>query len=387
MTSISEQFSAVRQSQLEAQLDVLHKLTNRAIDSTEQLIALNLKTSRASVEQATGTVQQLLLHASDPRELFAIGTRVQGPWQHLFAYSRELMGIATGVRSVAWHTVSTPAIPAPLLQMPAPFANLMEQVAIATADSATVHGEIAAAAADTGAALAESVLDASVQAMPDATLRAAAQTADEAIEGAAEESAAAIDAQQGATTELAVETAGETTAAAAPQAHSQPDAQPDAQPDSQPDPQPDSRPAEPQPDVTPGAGESNVETPGESTIDAPAETVAQPGGDAVVEQPGGDAVAPPFDLAGLAEAPVAQAAAVSDAVAEVPTAKAKPLAKAISKAVAKSLGAEHPLASSVPLEANGHVELPVVTPSEGVPPVLQSQGRAPEERRRSPRKK
>lgn len=386
MTSISEQFSAVRQSQLEAQLDVLHKLTSRAIDSTEQLIALNLKTSRASVEQATGTVQQLLLHASDPRELFAIGTRVQGPWQHLFAYSRELMGIATGVRSVAWHTVSTPAIPAPLLQMPAPFANLMEQVAIATADSATVHGEIAAAAADTGAALAESALDASVQAMPDATLRAAAQTADEAIEGAAEESAAAIDAQQGATTELAVETAGETAAAATPQAHSQPDAQPDAQPDSQPDPQPDSQP-EPQPDVTPGAGESTVETPGESTIDAPAETVAQPGGDAVVEQPGGDAVAAPLDLAGLAEAPVVQAAAVIDAVAEVPTAKAKPLAKAISKAVAKSLGAEHPLASSLPLQADGHVELPVVTPSEAAPPVQPSQGPAPEERRRSSRKK
>lgn len=387
MTSLSEQFSAVRQSQLETQLDVFHKLTSRAIDSAEQLIALNLKTSRASVEQAAGTVQQLL-HASDARDLFAIGARVQGPWQHLFAYSRELMGIATGVRTVAWHTVSTPAMPAPLLQMPAPFANLMEQVAIATADSATVHGEIAAAAADTGAALAESALDASVQAVPDASLRAAAQAADDAVEGAAQTSTDAAT-QLGAATELAVETAGE-AAAAVPEAHVQPDVQPDAQPDLQPDAQPDSRPAEPQPDVTPGADESNVETPGEATIDAPRETVAQPGGDAVVEQPGGDAVELPLDPAGAigaAGAPLVQAAAVIDAVAEVPTAKAKPLAKAVSKAVAKSLGAEHPLASAVPLQADGHVELPIVTPSDVAPPVQQSQGPAPEERRRSSRKK
>jgi hypothetical protein len=50
MTSFSEQLSAVRKSQWEAQLDVFRALSQRALDSAEQLIALNMKTSRASVE-------------------------------------------------------------------------------------------------------------------------------------------------------------------------------------------------------------------------------------------------------------------------------------------------------------------------------------------------
>ena len=38
MTSLSEQLSAVRKSQWEAQLDVFRALSKRALDSAEQLI-------------------------------------------------------------------------------------------------------------------------------------------------------------------------------------------------------------------------------------------------------------------------------------------------------------------------------------------------------------
>jgi phasin family protein len=165
MTSLSDHLSTVRQSQWEAQLDVFRTLTNRALDSANQLIALNLRTSRASVEQATGTIQQML-HATDPRDLVAIGSQAQGQWQQLFSYSRELLGIAAGVRQAALASVPAPQLaapaPPPVQLVPAPAVHVFEQAAIAAADSNTVTGEIAAAAAaaDTGAALAEATLDA-----------------------------------------------------------------------------------------------------------------------------------------------------------------------------------------------------------------------------------
>src|SRR5206468_9616654 len=103
MTSFTEQLSAVRQSQWDAQLDMFRQLSSRALDSTEQLIALNMKASRASMEQAAGTVKHLL-EAKDPRDLFALGSATQGQWHQMFDYGRELLGIATGMRG-SWSTM------------------------------------------------------------------------------------------------------------------------------------------------------------------------------------------------------------------------------------------------------------------------------------------
>jgi phasin family protein len=157
MTSFTEQLSAVRQSQLDAQLDMFRQLSGRALDSTEQLIALNMKASRASMEQAAGAVKHLL-EAKDPRDLFALGSAAQGQWHQLFDYSRELLGIATGMRG-DWSTLSQAALPAPLRLIAAPTANMpttpgqiAEQAAIATADAFTMNGEIGAAAAEASAA-------------------------------------------------------------------------------------------------------------------------------------------------------------------------------------------------------------------------------------------
>ena len=172
MTSLSEQLSAVRKSQWEAQLDAFRTFGTRALDSAEQLIVLNLKTSRASVEQATETFKHVL-EAGNPRDLFALGSTAQDQWQQFFAYGRELMGIATGTHVRAWwSTQAMPALPSPLQIVPAPTANVptsvpqaFEQAAIAAADAATMYGEIASAAADTGSALAEATLDAGREAI------------------------------------------------------------------------------------------------------------------------------------------------------------------------------------------------------------------------------
>ena len=262
MTSLSEQLSAVRKSQWEAQLDVFRALSQRALDSAEQLIALNMKTSRASVEQATGTFKQLL-EITNPRDLIAIGSTAQGQWQQFFSYGRELLGIAAGTHERNWSTQAPlQLVPAATANVPASVPQILEQAAIATAEATTVTSEIARAAADTGSALAEAALDAGKQAV-----------------------AAVEPAPQAAT------------------------------------------PA-PEPLTT---------------------TVTE----AVSAEP---------------EAPAADP--VETAIAdEVPPARAKPLAKALNKVAPKPAAAEHPIASTVPLEAGPHVELPMVTPTESTPPL------------------
>jgi hypothetical protein len=176
MTSFSEQLSAVRKSQWEAQLDVFRALSQRALESAEQLIALNVKTSRATVEQATGTFKQLL-EITNPRDLLTIGSSAQGQWQQFFSYGRELLGIAAGTHERTWSTQPSPLqlVPAATANVPASVPQILEQAAIATAEATTVHSEIARAAVDTGSALAEAALDAGKQAA--APVEAAPQAA------------------------------------------------------------------------------------------------------------------------------------------------------------------------------------------------------------------
>jgi hypothetical protein len=271
MTSLSEQLSAVRKSQWEAQLDVFRALSKRALDSAEQLIALNMKTSRASVEQATGTFKQLL-EVSNPRDLVAISSSAQGQWQQFFSYGRELLGIATGTHERTWTTDPGSALTNPLqlvaatANIPTSVPQMMEQAAIATADATTVGSEIARAAVDTGSALAEAALDAGQQ---------------------------------------AVARAAETAQAEPP-------------------------------------------APAAAPAPAPAEPVA--------------ATAEPL---AAAEPPAPTPDPVDTAIADdVPSAKAKPVAKALNKVAPKPPAAEHPIASTVPLEAGPQVDLPIVTPAE-----------------------
>jgi hypothetical protein len=265
MTSLSEQLSAVRKSQWEAQLDVFRALSKRALDSAEQLIALNMKTSRASVEQATGTFKQLL-EITNPRDLITIGSTAQGQWQQFFSYGRELLGIAAGTHERTWSThAPLQLVPAATANVPTSVPQILEQAAIATAEATTVNSEIARAAADTGGALAEAALDAGKQAV------------------------------------AAVEPAPPAPQAAAPA---------------------------PEP-ITTTVTEAVSAEPETPALD-PVET-------------------------GIAD--------------DVPSAKAKPLAKALNKVAPKPAAVEHPIASTVPLEAGPHVELPIVTPTESTPPL------------------
>jgi hypothetical protein len=160
MTLLSDQLSAVRQAHWEAQLDMFSKLTSRALESAGQIAVLNMRASRASMEQAAGTMKHLL-EVRDPRDLFALGSVAQGQWNTVFSYGQELFGLAAGAR-VMPGAMPLLAATAPTANVPTSFSQVMEQASIATADAATITGEIAAAVVDIGAAHAEAALDAAV---------------------------------------------------------------------------------------------------------------------------------------------------------------------------------------------------------------------------------
>lgn len=98
MSSITEQFSAVTKSQLEAQFQILNTLASTAVDSAEKVIALNLNTTRASVEKSSAAAKQWL-SARDPKEFLSLSTPQAGSFDALLSYGRELYSIATSAQN------------------------------------------------------------------------------------------------------------------------------------------------------------------------------------------------------------------------------------------------------------------------------------------------
>jgi phasin family protein len=97
MFSFPEQLSTAHKAQFDTQIDFMRNLTAQAFATAGQVFALNISTSRASVERAAGTVRQLFT-VSDPRDLFTLGAQTQEELSALFNYSRELFDIASGAR-------------------------------------------------------------------------------------------------------------------------------------------------------------------------------------------------------------------------------------------------------------------------------------------------
>jgi phasin family protein len=98
MFSIPEQFSAATKSQIEAQLNIINNLAAKAVESAEKVIALNISTTRASVEKSSSAAKQLL-EAKDPREFFSLSTGQANYLDNLLAYRRQLFNIATAAQA------------------------------------------------------------------------------------------------------------------------------------------------------------------------------------------------------------------------------------------------------------------------------------------------
>ena len=98
MSTLHEQFSAARKSQIEAQLNYFSKFSARAVSGAEQLIALNFDTAKAAVDHSAALFKQILA-ARDPRDLLALAGESQQQFDGVLAYGRALAGIASGLQA------------------------------------------------------------------------------------------------------------------------------------------------------------------------------------------------------------------------------------------------------------------------------------------------
>ena len=110
MISLPEQFSAARKWQFESQFDLFQALANQVLARTEQVIALNLDTSRAAMERSSNAVRQLFA-INDPRDLVTLGSQGQAQFEQMLAYSRELFSIASGAQPAGWPKPAASSMP------------------------------------------------------------------------------------------------------------------------------------------------------------------------------------------------------------------------------------------------------------------------------------
>lgn len=109
MTSISDQFSAVRKAQFDAQFDFFNAIATQTLESASRVAALNMAVSRDAVQRSLGA-SFALMNSRDPRDVLSLGGQAEEGFRSLFAYGRELLGIAAGVRP---HAVRPQALSAP----------------------------------------------------------------------------------------------------------------------------------------------------------------------------------------------------------------------------------------------------------------------------------
>lgn len=99
MFAIPEQFSSATKANLEAQFALFSSLTNKAFESVEKIVELNLTAAKATLEESSASAKQLL-SAKDPQEFFALtAAQAQPSTEKALAYSRNLAAITTGVQA------------------------------------------------------------------------------------------------------------------------------------------------------------------------------------------------------------------------------------------------------------------------------------------------
>jgi len=95
MFSLPEEFSAATKNHFEAQLAMISTLTNKAFESIEKLVDLNMNVVKASLEESTIAAQKLMA-VKNPQELMAFSSNQAQPGaEKAMAYSRHLATIAS----------------------------------------------------------------------------------------------------------------------------------------------------------------------------------------------------------------------------------------------------------------------------------------------------
>lgn len=132
MSTLTEQFSAARQSQVEAQLSFFQNVSAKAVESAGKIAALNMATTRALVAKTESDFLQLLT-VKDPRDLFALTAQTQSGFETLLAYGRALAGIASGAQQAMLPQAK--GAPAPAPEGPAALALVSAPIPAAAPDA------------------------------------------------------------------------------------------------------------------------------------------------------------------------------------------------------------------------------------------------------------
>lgn len=99
MFPIQDQISVATKSNLEANLALYTSLTNKALESVEKLINLNITAVRASMEESSATTRQILA-AKDPQEVISLLTAQTKPnYEKAIAYGSHLANIASSTQA------------------------------------------------------------------------------------------------------------------------------------------------------------------------------------------------------------------------------------------------------------------------------------------------
>ena len=109
MTSVQEQFSAARITQLDNGFNLMQSFSDQALDRTSRVVALQLEASRAAIAQSTDVLRQLLA-VRDPRDLLALGAQSQQNLRTMFNFGSELFSIAAGTGFTPLRSYSVDAL-------------------------------------------------------------------------------------------------------------------------------------------------------------------------------------------------------------------------------------------------------------------------------------
>ena len=114
-----DKLSDAGKQQLATQIDFFQSLTARMFENAERILALNIQTTRTTLDQASGAARQLAA-AKDPRDLLALGAQSQQQVEAVMAYSRKLLEIANQPAPPPAPEAAAPEAPAPAAAAPAP---------------------------------------------------------------------------------------------------------------------------------------------------------------------------------------------------------------------------------------------------------------------------
>jgi phasin family protein len=99
MFTVPEQFSAATKANFEAQLALITSLSNKAFESAEKLVSLNMSAAKASLEESTVAAKQLIA-AKDPQEFFTLASsQAQPNAEKALAFGRQLSSIFSSTQA------------------------------------------------------------------------------------------------------------------------------------------------------------------------------------------------------------------------------------------------------------------------------------------------